>query len=245
MIGRKTLVGIALTCVLAFSAMAAGSTSAGQWAYTCLKGGSADFADAHCVTKSLTGPYGHVVVAEAKLAVTTTNEKTASETTAAAASVLTGSVSSIPTQVTCTTVSGTGELTNSSSPANHVSGTGILTYTGCSVTVPAAEGCQVKGGMYTTKTLSATTEGQAANKLLVKPSTGTEIAAVSIESCTNATLNNTFPVTGSFVASTTGATTITTHADTTAQGTLKLASAKAGLEGALTTSGSKGTIALT
>ena len=163
--------------------------------------------------------------------------KTASETTAASVAKLKGALSGVVTEVQCTTVGGSGELTNS---AASVSGTGTIEYTGCTVTLPAGKGCKVTGGAVTTKNLAATTSGQGKNEVKFTPNEGTEFASIPIEGCSNEALNNTFPVTGSLVATATGATLSTTHAGVTAQNTLKFGGVKAGLEGTITISMKEG-----
>jgi hypothetical protein len=103
----------------------------------------------------------------------------------------------------------------------------------------------VTGGTVTTKTLKGTTVGQAANKLKFEPNSGTEFATVPIESCSIGSLNNKFPVTGSLVADTSGATTTTTEAGVTGQNTLKFGGVNAGIEGALTIKVGSNGVALT
>jgi hypothetical protein len=118
--------------------------------------------------------------------------------------------------------------------ATAVTASATLAYSGCSVLKPAGKGCVVKAGTITTKALEGTTEGQPENKLKIAPSSGTEIASVTIEKCSVGSLNNTFPVTGSLVATTSGATLFSLHPDTTTQNTLKFGGVKAGLDGPLT-----------
>jgi hypothetical protein len=239
MIGRKSVIGIAVLCALAVSAFAAASASAEQRAYTCDSSAAVkEFKDAHCLTKVESGAtVGHTLLPETSTAITGTNANTTEETKAAAVSKLLGALSGVVTEVQCTTLGGTGSLTNA---AASVSGTGTIEYTGCTVTKPAGKGCVVTGGAVTTKELSATTAGQAANKLKFTPKEGTEFATVPIEKCETASLNNKFPVTGSLIADTSGATTTTTHAGVTTQNTLKFGGVKAGIEGALTISTSGG-----
>jgi hypothetical protein len=162
-----------------------------------------------------------------------TNAKTASATAAATVQKLKGALSGVVTEIQCTGSSGSGSLTNA---AESVSSTGVIEFSGCSVTAPAGKGCVVTGGKITTKELASTTVGQAAGKLKVSPASGTEFATVSISSCSIAALNNSFPITGSFVASISGATITTTHEGITTQNTLKFGGVKAGIEGATTTS---------
>jgi hypothetical protein len=232
---KKSLIGLALVFAFVLSAFTAANASAEQMASACDSGTGAPFeyADAHCVTPQEPGKF-HARTYEVgkKISITATNSKTASETTTAQHAILAGNLAGVATELTCSEVSGTGSLTNA---AASVSGTGTLTYSGCSVLKPAGKECKVKEGMVTTEELAATTVGQAANKLKFEQ-IGTKFANVIIEGCTVGSLNNTFPVTGSLVADTSGATTTTTEAGITTQGTLKFGGNKAGLEGAITIS---------
>jgi len=235
MIGRRSIIGIAVLCAAAFSAIAVANASAAQRAWSCQNIG-VSYKDPHCTTFVGTGgSFSRINNIENGKAtkITGTNAKTASETTAAAPSILKGALSGVETELQCTGLSGTGELTNAEA---SVSGTGVITYTGCSVTKPSGKGCKVNEAKVVTKKLAATTVGQAANNLKFTPNEGTEFASIKIESCSNEALNNTFPVTGSLVATTSGATTTTTHAGITTQNTLKFGGVKAGLEGSLTIS---------
>jgi hypothetical protein len=232
MIRRKSIVGIAALLALVICAFAAANASAEQKAFTCAEGGTT-FTDAHCVTSG-TGPFGLTVIPETSTAITATNAKTASGTTAAEASILAGTVSGIETELKCTGLEGTGTLTNATS---SVSGNGTLIYTGCSVLKPAGKSCVVgNSSKITTKALTATDVGLAANKLKFSPTTGTEFTKIKIESCTVAALNNEFIVSGTVIGNTSGATTTTTVAGVKAEKTLTFAGNVAGLGGAITIS---------
>jgi hypothetical protein len=89
------------------------------------------------------------------------------------------------------------------------------------------------GKTVTTNELTGTTEKQG-DAALIKPASGTEFTKITIEKCSIAGLNNTFPVTGTVKAEITGATVSSTAATTTAANTLKFGGVKAGLDGALT-----------
>ena len=113
----KTIVVLALISMLAISALgAAGASAKGTTAFTCTsKGGESDFADAHCDNQvgAGKGSFGHVAIATgSSKEITLSNEKTASETTAAQPSVLIGTISGTNVEVKCTTVTGSGTLTN-------------------------------------------------------------------------------------------------------------------------------------
>ena len=245
MIGRRSVIGIAVLCALALCAFSATSASAFETAFTCAPNtttGAEQFSDAHCVNGA-TGNVGfkHVEIAEGSTTnITGTNAKTASGTTAAATAKLEGTLAGVETAIVCTTVanSGTVFLSNQKDAAGgmYVSGDGKVLFSGCTVTKPPSQGCVVTGGSITTNALTATTEGQAAKKVQFKPKSGTTFASIPISGCTTSALNNTFPVTGSLIASASGATLTTTHAEITTQNTLKFGGNKAGLEGALTIS---------
>ncbi|MGD9736128.1 MAG: hypothetical protein AB7V58_11060 [Solirubrobacterales bacterium] len=239
MIGRKTVLGLVVLCALAVSAFAAASASAseagGAWKCKAVKG-TGHWNDDHCTNTNAgnTGNWDTTWV-PGSFNIVGSNAKTTEATTGKATSKLLGSLSGVVTELQCTEVSGAGELTNSEvGETKSVTGTGVITYESCSVTKPSGKGCVVKGGTVVTKTLKGTTVGVAAERLKFEPNSGTTFAEIEIEKCTIGALNNTFPVTGSLVAETTGATTTSTHAGITAQGTLKFGGVKAGLEGALT-----------
>ena len=247
MIGRRSVIGISVLFALALCAFGAVGASAAQRAVLCsanTESGKEQFSDAHCKTAA-TGAVGfkHVEIANGTpTAISGTNAKTASGTAAAAPSKLKGTLAGVETEVECTSTTGTGTLTNS---ATFVSGTGTITYGGCKVTKPAGQGCVVTSpGTITTETLAATTESLAANEVKFKPNSGTKFATVPISGCETVSLNNNFPVTGSLIATASGATLTTTTAGVEGQNTLKFGGNKAGLEGSLTISNSAGTSAI-
>jgi hypothetical protein len=238
MIGRRSVIGVVMALALAFAAFAAANASAEQRAFACETGG-AEFSDAHCLNTGGTLSRKLTLIPGENVAITATSEKTASETTASTPSQLSGTLAGVATELECTlvkSVAGTGKLTNA---ASSVSGSGKLTYTGCVVLKPAGKGCKVNNGTVNTEELKATTVGQAANKLKFEM-VGTKFANVEIKECTTTALNNTFPVTGSLVANTSGATTTTNKAEIETQNTLKFGGNKAGLGGAITISSEKG-----
>jgi hypothetical protein len=238
MIGRKSVIGLAVLCALVVSAFSAAGASAEQRAYTCTPEAVVkDYAsaDQHCVTNiGSGGGRGHVLIEAKETKITGTNEKTASSTTAKETSKLLGALAGVITEVQCTGLTGTGNLTNA---AASVTGEGVITYTGCVVTKPAV-GCEVVGGTIATENLTATTVGQAANRLKFTPKApATKFATVPIKGCAGeAPPAGNYPVTGSLIAKTSGATTTTKHEDITTQNTLKFGGVKAGIEGALTIS---------
>lgn len=229
----RSTIAFSVLCAFAFSALVAQSAVAEQKAFTCASVGPGQFSDAHCLNAEPGGPYSHTEILNSVL-FSATNANTAEATTSSAVSKLRGAISGVVTEVQCTIVEGLGKATNA---AASVSGTGTLEYSGCTVTQPAGKGCVVSGGRVNTKKLAATTVGQAANTVRFTPFEGTEFASIKIESCSVEPLNNTFSVTGSLVATATGATLSTIHTGVTAQNTLKFGGVKAGLEGAITTTG--------
>lgn len=240
MIGRRSVIGIAVLCALAVSAFATSSASASSaTAYTCATNliGGPGFKAAHCTPEDVvsTGAtYKHVeITPKTPTEVSATNERTATNTTAHSPAILHGTVSGVETAVECTKVHGMGTIENKEEAGEmfaHVTGT--LTYTECKVTKPVGKECVVKGGEITTNKLTGKT--LSAKEAEIKPFEGTEFAKIPIEKCTIAGLNNTFPVQGSLKANLNGATVSSTSAGVTAQNTLKFAGQKAGLQGSLT-----------
>ncbi|MGD9736671.1 MAG: hypothetical protein AB7V58_13880 [Solirubrobacterales bacterium] len=234
MIRRNYVVALAVMCALAAGALAAANASAEQRAYTCSTGAVAEeFTDEHCLNKTGSGEYGHTLISEEEAEFTLSNAKTAESTTAAAVSKLASTVSGVVTEVQCTSLSGEGQLTNAES---SVTGTGVIEYTGCTVTKPSGKGCVVKGGEITTNEVKGTTAGQAEAKIKFTPNSGETFASITIEGCSIGSLNNTFPLAGSLIADVNGATITSTHAGITSQNTLKFGGTKAGIEGAMTIS---------
>jgi hypothetical protein len=106
------------------------------------------------------------------------------------------------------------------------------------VTKPAGRECKVDsiGKIFTTVLVWVGT-AIAERWIKLHPNTGTQLATVPIEGC----LNNKppaadYPVSGSLIAKTSGATATTTHSEITTQGTLTFGGNAAGIEGALTIS---------
>lgn len=229
MIGR----GIFATTVLFALTIGVFATGAQaeQRAWTCAPE-AGEYSDAHCRNNE-SGGFKAVEIASGTATETTiTNEKTASETTASAVAKLRGKVGGVEAEIQCTTVAGSGSLTNTATAMN---GTGTFELGGCTVILPAGRNCVVKGGAITSALVKGTTAGQAGFKVKFEPNTGTEFARIRIEGC----LNNKpptaeYPVAGSLVDAVSGATTTITHAESTAQGTLTFGGNPAGIEGAIT-----------
>jgi hypothetical protein len=151
-------------------------------------------------------------------------------------------VAGVMTEIKCTAASVLGELENFESGAEmQVRGAVMFTYTGCTVQKPAGKGCKVSEEKIT---IGESTIGWVGKMELTTQATGMGVrfvqgeggplASIKIEGCSIAGLNNTFPLSGSFTATPSGATVTTTHEEVTTQGALKFAGQKAGLATKLT-----------
>lgn len=238
MSGRSQIAGLAALSILIVSAIAAQPASAEQLGYECSSSTPAKaFSDAHCLSPSgeKEGSFGHVLLPKFGAALSGTNGKTASSTTAATTAKLkTLLFNAIDTEISCENLQLTGEGSNT--PSAFDLDFTVLTFGGCVVSQPAGLGCVVVGGAFETKKLLLTTAGQEKNRVKFSPREGTEIAQFKIECKLEGTLNTTFLLSGSFVANASGATLTTAHAGVTAQNTLKFGKLNVGLESALTLS---------
>ncbi|HET7444810.1 MAG TPA: hypothetical protein VFJ57_09150 [Solirubrobacterales bacterium] len=235
---RRRVVCLGVLFALTLGALSAASAAAtGTTAYTCVPEGNGAYFGGHCLA---TGSVPHdlkEIPVNTLTTVTATNQDTASETTAARSETIKGTISGINTEITCNEEHGEGTLENKTvSGEMVVAGEVLWHFTICEVKAPAGKGCKVSGGTFTTSQLTSTTQGQG-DGVKFAPKEGTKIADIKIEGCSVAALNNTFPLTGSFVAQTSGATQASTHVEVTTQNTLKLGGQKAGFEGAITTEG--------
>jgi hypothetical protein len=138
MIGRKSIVGLALLAALAFSAVAAQGAAAAFEpstninAFTCAEeAGLEDYADAHCDENVGTGngEYGHKKFT-GETAIEVTNANTKEETTGAVKAVLYAKLAGTPTYITAETVSGSGTIKNN---GGQVEGNVTVEYTNTSV----------------------------------------------------------------------------------------------------------------
>jgi hypothetical protein len=180
MIGRKSVLGLALISVLAICAIGAQGASA-AWetakhttAFTCVKGGgSLDFAkgDSHCSGAQVTpgtGEYGHVTIASG----TKTTVETSNETTGGARepSILTGSLFGVAVKITCNkTENGPNEsyLENVLTGTDHdVVGTVSVNFRECTVTGNGAT-CKVKEPVVTNSFVKAQEEPTTKNMALL------------------------------------------------------------------------------
>jgi hypothetical protein len=252
MIGRRTAVGLSLLCALAVCAFVAQSASAAAakntTAVTCVKGGgSKDFSDAHCdkFVGAEKGEFGHVAIT-GTVAISVTNEKTASETKAAAPTILKGSIFGIKSEITCQTVTGEGSLTNEEpeSKVHQVKGSVKAKFTNCSVQKPA--GCKVKEPISVNSKVKGVegigTTGKQMG-LEFEPESGKVFSEVTLEGCIGA---GTFKTEGTAIGTGTpspeekfsGATNVFTNAMT--KETLKLAGAAAEVSSTTTVTGTVG-----
>jgi hypothetical protein len=238
MIRVKTLVGVCAICALAVCAVGAQSASAvGTTGFTCKEKkepGGAGFSDAHCTSEVATGAkFEHVAIPEGvKTEGRTTNERTAAGTTASEPSKLVAAIAGVQVELKATSMVGEASGTNKKTAEGEmfIEGTGKTTYLGVTVVKPAGKSCVVKEGKITTEELRATSLGQGMEGKL--EAVGKQFANVTIEKCTVAALNNTFPVTGSIKCPNVGVTVVCSAAATTAQETLLIGGNEAGIEGA-------------
>jgi len=230
---RRSPLGLTILFVLLLGALLSSSAQAEQRAWECAPE-AGEYSDAHCVTSSGLGSFRTVEIPNGvKTKVLVTNVKTAVATTAAAKSILKGTLSGLETEIECTNVGGSGEIENAES---SVSGTATVEYNGCTVVKPAGRGCKVVGGGLTTTVLKLTTVGQTGTNLKISPASG-NLGEITLENClSNKPPNITYPVGGSLIVSTSGATATSTEAGITGQGSLTFGGNAAGLEGALTIS---------
>jgi hypothetical protein len=250
--GRRAVVGLCMLCALLVSAFAAQSASAvGTTAYTCVKGGGINptYNTAHCRPTDGAGEWSHKAIANGtttELQGNGNNEKGEPIT-----GFLVSTAFGATVELEGKTVSGSGTMTNSEEGGEMIaSGSGTITFTNVSVVKPANCKVQTDGplkeklesGVIHTEALKATTKGQA-DRLKFEPVTAPNFARFWISTNLPPPAaacpldNNTFTVTGSVTGVPNGATTNFTEADTTAQNTLKLNGAKAGLSGSLTIEG--------
>jgi hypothetical protein len=268
MIGRRTVVGLALLSALLVCAFAAQSASAvaakNTTAVTCVEGGAKDFSDAHCdnAVTAGTGKFGHVAIENGKATtISVTNAKTANSTTEAAPTVLKGTVFGVKNEITCKTVTGEGTLTNEEVGKEHkVKGTVTANFTSCTVNKPAI-GCKVKEPITVKSNTEGVEELQGAKEkekgekgtemgLEFKPTSGEVFNEVVIEGCFIA---GTYKTTGTAIGTGTGspsakfsgATNVFTNAMT--KETLKLAGNPAEVSSSttVTMSGGGNPVALT
>jgi hypothetical protein len=247
MAGHRSVIGIAVLCALALSAVvASGASAAAGRAFKCVEVSGGKLFGPHCLAEgdktNPTAKFGHQEIKNGTATeITATNAKSASETTASSPTTLAVTISGVKIAIVCTTVSGVGSLTNATT---GVSGSGKIAATGCTVEEPAGKGCEVTGGTIETSTFTTTTVGRTNNnELEIKAPTGGNFATINIKGCANeAPPANAYPMTGSYIVTARGATLEKVEATITAQKTLKIGGQVAGLNGAITVSTKTGGI---
>jgi hypothetical protein len=181
---------------------------------------------------------------------TISNAKTNGTTTGSEPSILKATIAGVETELVASVVTGSATLENKKDPVSGehwVSSTPRLVYSSVEVAKPAGKGCKVfkdeggvKGseGVIETTALSATSKEQVSHLIKLAPAAGTAFATFFVECTTKvAALEGTWEVTGSVLCPAEGAVVLCSHAETTAQGTLKAKGNKAGLAGRLTIEG--------
>jgi hypothetical protein len=187
MIGRRATAGLALLCALVFSAFASQSAFAEipeTTAFECTeKAVTLDFSDAHCdVTATPQSKFGHTKLPTgSKTKVTASNAKTKGLTTESTPATLEGEVALTKVKITCTKLSGSGELINEEPAAGvmQVKGTGTGEASGCTVEKPLK--CIVKepivgGGNAITRTNLGVGKNEMGAE--TSPSSGTVYATI-------------------------------------------------------------------
>ena len=245
MIGRRVAVGLTLLCALVISAFMASSASAvvaGTTGFTCqpepaptktTKG----FTDEHCNTKEIEGTsvkFIHAPIAQDKTTIIHgTNEKTSSDTLKSESAILKTTVAIVgKVQITCEKVFAHGNQTNrlnAGTGEHFIHGEKVtILYTGCKFVEPST--CKVQGGKIEVTGVTATTEKEEMN-VRFKPEVGKTFVVIKTENCLGVTE---MPVEGSVRGQVSGATLTFSEAGTTADKSLTVLGAAAGLEGKVT-----------
>ncbi|HET7444262.1 MAG TPA: hypothetical protein VFJ57_06360 [Solirubrobacterales bacterium] len=222
---------------LAFSAVAAANASAsGATLFTCVKSASGDLFGPHCLKENNgnSEKYAHQTFA-ADTTGTLNNANTASGTTAAQSAIWRTTLAGVNVEITCATVEGEGLFANKEEGGEMFGHAEVtLSFTACVVKAPAGKGCKVKGEAITTETITGKTLGSGEKFRLTPKNAENRFFTFTLEGCSIAALNNSFPVTGSFEVNMNAATLFSTHTEVTTQATLKIGGQKGGFEGALT-----------
>lgn len=210
MIGRRATVGLSLLCALMVCAFAAQSASAAKGlnttAFTCVKGGTEQFEDAHCdkTGPNQEGPYGHVAIEkDVTTDVTADNSTTGGATEPA---ILKGKAFGAALQITCTKVHGEGKLHNVESEkdgkkVHTVTGSLTTNFSSCSVQKPSK--CTVKEPIVVEAVGEGVEElGAEKNEMGVefKPASGTTFVEITLEGSECALKGKPFKVQGTAIA---------------------------------------------
>jgi hypothetical protein len=253
MIGRRATIGLCALCGLLVGALAAHGASAattGTTAFTCKSGpgdvGGKTFSTDHCKPSEAAGGFGHYKIAEGTSTELTgnSNEEVAKLKTTIAGAAVT---------FTSASATGTGTMENKVdvSGEHYAHGEGTIVFNEITVSNPKCfaykDEAGVKGtkGVVDTQKLTVTTKGQG-DALKLSPAVGELFARfwlLDVNKKTSAEggecpIAGTFTINGSIKGVPDGATARMTHAESTAQGTLKLgAGAKVGIEGVVALEG--------
>lgn len=210
--GRRAVIGLALLCALASSAISAPSASAkGTTAFTCtfipFKGGS--FKDGHCTENvgSGKGDFGHVAIDTQKepTKITISNANTANETKNPTTLVYHYIKDGKEITITCANVHATTSMSNEPGSPEKVSWAGLnVTVNGCT-TSPESLGCKVAKESIPIENASAVTVA-GKEEIEIKPSPGKALSIFELTGCKEETLNGKAEITGTVNAKPKGAT---------------------------------------
>jgi hypothetical protein len=210
--GRKAVIGLSLLCALAFAAFAAPSAQAGTTAFTCAEDPNGTFTEAHCAANGHSdgAKYKHVGF-EGTTVWKSTNHKTKNTTLEDTPAILKGTLAGAASELTCTTVKGSGSLTNETvSEKMKVKGTAAVEYTECKVVKPT-KGCIVEEPIIAEATVASIEAGETMGLEFKGAKAGGVFAEIKYlnkgaEKCALLNGGKPFPVTGSTVATDKGAT---------------------------------------
>lgn len=264
MIGRKSIVGLAVLCALVLSALAAQGATAeitkGTTAFTCVKGATPkDFVTEHCKAGDAgTKEYGHVAFAQDTTTKTKySSAKTDATTTGGTNTTFKEVIAGVELELVSSEVIGEGSLENKQDTRenakkeieheHYISGTATLEYRNVKVAKPSGKGCEVFTDETATKTkgakevvdahINATTTGQG-DSIKFEPATAPTFASFFVECTTKVpAVEGTWEITGSVTCKPEGATINCSHKETTEQKTLKGKGNIAGYEGKITVTG--------
>ena len=211
---RNSIIGAFVLCALCICVVGEGSASAaGLTGLDCIPNelGKGDFEDLHCTNPEPgKGAFTRVPLAA--------NEPI--EGVGEGTSILKATVGGNEIKITCTGFTSMGHLTNSETAGvmTATSNDTVITYTGCTVDNPP--GCTIPGGTITTQALHSEAIAGTPNTVQFRPAEGTKFFGLTLENCTNSSLNKTYPLTGEITAEASGSMLTTTG---TAGGKLKVA----------------------
>lgn len=248
MIRRRSAFGLCVLAIFVAGAVAAQSADAvpnGTTMFLCKKTGKGDFTAAHCAPGDKgAGEYSHVTIPEntwTQFGAANLDTKTNHIPWKFQATV--GGVA-LELQSDEVILYGSARNFKDTTTGEHtLYGLIKMDFKSVTVTKPAKETCKVykdelpEPGAeeeFQTRNLWISTLKQG-DGMKFEPEAGAVLASFYLKKCTNAALNKTYDLTGSFkTLSLNGATASFSLLDTTAQKTLKLSGSEAGLEGVLT-----------